>query len=146
MSDRELTRRGFMAATGGTAAWMMGTGRALSEPIVYRGRGPSRLLAADEDPGPPFSVAEYGSRLQRVRERMAKEKIDLLYLTLPEDIFYLHGFQTNWYRSNAPLRTGVSGTAVHVAHDHFIHFEVPYESDLIAATSVSQHTHFFEGD
>ncbi|CAJ1339558.1 unnamed protein product, partial [Effrenium voratum] len=42
----------------------------------------------------PFSPEEYAGRLQRVREGMQKEQLDLVVLTEPENIFYLTGYQT----------------------------------------------------
>jgi Xaa-Pro aminopeptidase len=52
----------------------------------------------------PFELAEYKSRLDRIRERMSKEKIDLLYVTTPEAICYIHGYYASWYKANSPMR------------------------------------------
>jgi len=41
-----------------------------------------------------FSDAEYTTRLQKVREKMSDQRIDLLILTKPENIRYLTGFYT----------------------------------------------------
>lgn len=41
-----------------------------------------------------FSVEEYKTRLQKVRERMAEEGIELLLLHRKENIYYLTGYQT----------------------------------------------------
>ena len=40
-----------------------------------------------------FPREEYQARLSRIRERMAGENIDLLFLTSPEAINYVSGYQ-----------------------------------------------------
>jgi Xaa-Pro dipeptidase len=42
----------------------------------------------------PFSSEEYRGRLERVREAMARQGLDLIILSAPESVFYLTGFQT----------------------------------------------------
>ncbi|MEM7346652.1 MAG: aminopeptidase P family N-terminal domain-containing protein, partial [Chloroflexota bacterium] len=39
-----------------------------------------------------FSFGEYQKRLSAIREMMAYEKIDLLYLSSPESLFYVSGY------------------------------------------------------
>jgi Xaa-Pro aminopeptidase len=39
-----------------------------------------------------FSLAEYESRLQALRARMAREGIDLLWLMAPESLYYISGY------------------------------------------------------
>ena len=34
-----------------------------------------------------FSLAEYGERLMRIRQRMAKDDIDLLWMMAPESLY-----------------------------------------------------------
>jgi Xaa-Pro aminopeptidase len=100
--------------------------REASEPAVGWGHPP-----------PPFSKDEYKQRLDRVRQRMAKDRIDMLLVTMPEDMCYLHGLQMNWYQQNGPKDWGmVSMTAVHVDHDRLIHFDT--HAEILAATSVAE--------
>ena len=47
----------------------------------------------------PFSDQEYTDRLKKVREKMSQLGIDLLYVTLPEGLCYLHGYEVTWYRA-----------------------------------------------
>jgi Xaa-Pro dipeptidase len=42
----------------------------------------------------PFSIDEYQARLDRVRDQMEQRGLDLLLVTIPENSFYLTGFQT----------------------------------------------------
>ncbi len=71
-----------------------------------------------------FSREEYQRRLGTVRKRMAKAGIDLLYVTNPDHICYLSGYQAEWFQEGGPKAwSGVSGIAVHVDHDHCLHFE-----------------------
>ena len=44
-----------------------------------------------------FSVEEYGSRIERVRTRMADQDFDALLLHTPENICYLSGYHTSGY-------------------------------------------------
>ncbi len=91
-----------------------------------------------------FSEEEYGSRLQRVREKIARAGIDLLYVTTPEAICWLHGYKTSWYKANSPRRyPQLYGTAVHADHERFIHFDFPTEEPVLFKTSISTDNRFF---
>lgn len=71
-----------------------------------------------------FSREEYRRRLDRVRRGMSEGGIDLLYVTNPDHICYLSGYQSEWFQEGGPTTwPGVSGIAVHVDHDHYLHFE-----------------------
>lgn len=86
----------------------------------------------------PFSIQEFKDRLDRVRQRMAREKIDLLYLSAPESIYYLSGYQAAWYASNGNKDwLPMSGIAVHADHDKFILIEGSDELILARNTSVA---------
>lgn len=86
----------------------------------------------------PFSLTEYRHRLDRVRAGMAEAGIDLLYLMAPESICYLSGYQNEWYQGQSPKAWAASsGIAVHLNHDHFIHFDSPAEAMLSRSSSVA---------
>jgi len=92
-----------------------------------------------------FDQAEYAGRLARVRERMAAEKIDLLYVTTPDHVCYLHGYVASWYKANSPMRyPQLYGTAIHVDHDQPLHFDNPTEMPVLASTSVCTDLRFFK--
>jgi Xaa-Pro aminopeptidase len=69
----------------------------------------------------PFDDTEYADRLRRCREAMSKANIELLWVTSPEGMCYLHGYETSWYVSNSSTKwmPGM-GTTVHVDHDKLI--------------------------
>jgi Xaa-Pro aminopeptidase len=69
----------------------------------------------------PFGRAEYAERLNRCREEMARRRVDLLYVTMPEGMCYLHGYEVTWFKA-ASTRHWVpsTATAVHVDHDRLI--------------------------
>ncbi len=76
------------------------------------------------EPEVAFSREEYARRLKVVRQRMADAGIELLYVTNPDHICYLSGYQAEWFQEGGPKTwSGTSGIAVHVDHDHYIHFE-----------------------
>ncbi len=87
----------------------------------------------------PFPLSEYLARIQRVRHMMSEGGIDLLFITGPEGICYLHGHQANWYQGNSPREwPALSGTAVHVNYDTPIHFDIIDEQNLLQQSSVLQ--------
>lgn len=93
-----------------------------------------------------FSLREYRDRLARIRRAMAEREIDLLYLSAPESINYVSGYAAEWYQGNGPKEwTPLSGIAIHVDRDRYIHFDDPEEAALIQFTSVSPDVRIFEG-
>jgi len=44
-----------------------------------------------------FSVEEYQSRLSHIRTEMRAQKVDMLLVTSPENIYYLTGYRTTGY-------------------------------------------------
>lgn len=113
------------------------------------GWGPNKrrtLEAANPQLEAPFSLREYRDRLTRIRAAMAERAIDLLYLSAPESINYVSGYAAEWYQGNGPEGwTPLSGIAIHVDHDRYIHFDDPEEIALIQFTSVSPDVRIFEG-
>ncbi len=94
-----------------------------------------------------FSLEEYAGRLERVKAGMAEAGIDMLYLTSPEAICYLSGFRAEWYQAQGPKSwLPVSGLAVCVDADDYIHFEVQNEQVVAGFTSVSRDLRIFGGD
>ena len=50
----------------------------------------------------PFSPQEFADRLTRLRRKMAEARIDMLYLMAPESMYYLSGYQAEWYQAQSP--------------------------------------------
>ncbi|MDA9008859.1 Xaa-Pro peptidase family protein [Alphaproteobacteria bacterium] len=92
----------------------------------------------------PFPKGEFESRLLRIREAMAAQNMDLLFLTSPEAIYYVSGFQGEWYQAQSGRAfTPSSGIAVHVNSYKTIHFETPSEAVLTAIGAVSEDVRIF---
>jgi Xaa-Pro dipeptidase len=93
----------------------------------------------------PFTEDEYQNRLTRCREAMSARDIDLLFVTTPEGMCYLHGLESTWYRAHSSRQwPPLIGTAVHVDHDRCVHFSVG-EVALLAETSVVKDKRFYPG-
>ena len=116
----------------------------MSDTPAYLGMlaAPFQVLA-EETRQLAFPLEEYVSRIRRVRELMAEARIDLLYVTTPEHVCYLHGFFASWYKANGPMRyPQVYGTAIHVDSDDFVHFDSPNELPLLTKHSISTDNRF----
>ena len=50
----------------------------------------------------PFSDEEFADRLSRIRNQMAVDKLDVLFLTSPEAINWVSGYQCEWYQAQSP--------------------------------------------
>ena len=102
---------------------------------------------APVEPEVPFGEDEFAGRLERIRAAMAGAGIDCLFLTSPESLYYVSGFQCMWYQTEGPMEWPSSnGIAVHVDHDRFIHFETEREAVLTRTFTVSRDTRFFPRD
>jgi len=92
----------------------------------------------------PFPRREYRRRLERIRARMANEGIDLLFVTAPESMNYVSGYQCEWYQAQSPKQwPASSGIAIHVNHDRFIHFDTEREAVLTRTCSVAEDVRIF---
>ncbi|MDX1400349.1 MAG: Xaa-Pro peptidase family protein, partial [Kiloniellales bacterium] len=75
-----------------------------------------------------FSTQEFDQRLERIRMRMEKDGIDLLWLTAPESLYYVSGYKCEWYQAQSPKQwPATSGIAIHKDRDRFILFDTPSE-------------------
>ena len=92
----------------------------------------------------PFSREEYRERLERIRQVMARESIDLLYLSAPESMYYVSGYGSAWYQAES-FATPWSGVAVHVDHDDFILFEFEAHTLLIRCYTVANDMRLYDG-
>lgn len=95
------------------------------------------------EPRLAFPPEEYAARLERLCELAAAAGIDLLWLTTPDAICWLHGFLASWYKANSPMRyPQCYGTAIFVPERRMIHFDNPSEAPVLAYTSVSRDNRF----
>ncbi|CAN5164951.1 ectoine hydrolase [soil metagenome] len=92
----------------------------------------------------PFEASEYGARLARLRVRMAEAQIDMLYLMAPESMYYLSGYQAEWYQAQSPPQwPAASAIAVHVDHVKYILFDSEREAVLGRIFTRSSDTRYF---
>jgi len=92
----------------------------------------------------PFSEEEYAQRLTRIRKAMAEAGIDCLFLSSPESMFYVSGYRCMWYHTESAMEwAATNGIAVHVDHDHYIHFETEREAVLTRTFTADTDTRYF---
>ncbi|MBW2542826.1 MAG: aminopeptidase P family protein [Deltaproteobacteria bacterium] len=94
------------------------------------------LSCGQPQPEIAFPREEYDRRLDAVRDNMSRAGVDLLYVTMPDHLCYLSGYQAEWFQEGGPQTwPGVSGIAVHVDCDRLIHFENQDEKLLAEFTT-----------
>ncbi len=96
-------------------------------------------FAGQVEAEPPFPAAEFAGRCSRIRDRMAAAGIDCLVLSAPESMFYVSGYQCEWYQAQSPPQwPAASCTVLHVDHEQPLHFDTEREAALgrITATGV----------
>lgn len=54
------------------------------------------------EPEIPFSREEYAKRLERIRAAMEVAKVDMLFVSSPEGLYYVSDFLTNWHLTQSP--------------------------------------------
>lgn len=68
-----------------------------------------------------FGAEEYADRLTCCRAKMQQKGIDLLYVTMPEGMCYLHGYEVSWYHAASTTHwPPATATVVHVDHDRML--------------------------
>jgi len=93
----------------------------------------------------PFTLAEYRSRVAKVKEEMARQKIDLLYCSAPESLFYLSGYESYWYKAQCPREwPPLSGMAIRQDVENFIFFDVDEEEGLARNYTVATDIRIYE--
>jgi Xaa-Pro dipeptidase len=112
-------------------------------------------LAADErareaelaDASPAFEPAEYADRLDRLRRAMSEAGVDVVLLSRPESMCWLHGYTARWYRHAGPPEWPALATSVVRAdRDEIIHFDFSGEEELLSATSVFRDVRIYPGE
>jgi Xaa-Pro aminopeptidase len=103
--------------------------------------------AASAGPELAFAPDEYRNRLDRVRVAMASARLDLLFLSAPESICYLSGYQAEWYQAQSPVDwQPASGIMIRADADDYLHFEEEDEVVLARLMSVSRDLRFHPHD
>lgn len=112
-------------------------------------------LAADErareaelaDASPAFEHAEYADRLDRLRRAMSEAGVDVVLLSRPELMCWLHGYTARWYRHGGPPeRPALATSVVRADREEVIHFDFGGEEELLSATSVCRDVRIYPGE
>ena len=116
--------------------------------------GLQTYLASDErarevelaDASPAFEPAEYAGRLDRLRRAMSETGVDVVLLTRPESMCWLHGYTARWYRHGGPPEwPALTTSVVRADRDEIIHFDFGGEEELLSATSVCRDVRTYPG-
>lgn len=141
-----LHRRTFLPGLVGAAAGLAACAKGGQMQGNSSDRSPGGLLLSDQK-FPVFSLEEYSGRLTRARHEMAERGIDLLYVTQPSNMCFLHGYAATWYRAaSTSLWPPMAGTAIHVDHGRMIHFDYSDEVGQLKETSIAEDKRFFPDD
>lgn len=98
-------------------------------------------------PDIPFPREEYADRLGKLRSLMTASGIDLLLVSSPEAICWLHGYRSRWNKTQSPTAwPPLQATAVHVDHDRFIAFETLEHQYMMLKTSISTDNRFSKAE
>ncbi len=84
-----------------------------------------------------FAPEEYANRLTRLRAAMEEAKLDVLVVSAPNAMCWLHGYQSRWYKGHCTTAwPPFQCTVAHVDHDRLLHFDMERHRYLIPRTSV----------
>lgn len=104
-------------------------------------------LSLCPEPEIAFPDTEFRHRHHRIRERMAAECLDVLYLTAPESRYYVDGYNSDWYQAQGPAEWhALSGVAIHVDHQKVITFEREANVVLVHMTTIGDDARIFSDD
>ena len=99
------------------------------------------------DARPAFARAEYERRLDRLRRAMSEAGVDVVLLSRPESMCWLHGYTARWYRHAGPPEWPALATSVVRAdRDEVIHFDSAGEEELLSATSACRDVRIYPGE
>lgn len=92
---------------------------------------------AAREPDLAFQPSEYADRLSRLRSAMEVAKLDVLIVSAPDVMCWLHGYQARWYKGHCTTAwPPFHCTVAHVDHDRLLHFDMERHRHLIARNSV----------
>lgn len=103
------------------------------------------LGVVSEDVELAFPLYEFKNRLNKVRKKMQEKGIDMMYITMPESMYYISGLRLNWYQMNSsPMwdSSKATGIAIHVNSDKFILFAIPDEEHAVYGSTCSTDSRF----
>lgn len=91
---------------------------------------------AQRPPSLPFGREEYAGRLRRLRAQMSSDGIDVLVVTAPDAMCWLHGYSSRWYRTNSSTQLPPTQcTVVHMEQGPVFMIETGFHEELVRLTS-----------
>lgn len=94
---------------------------------------------AEETPRPAFSADEYDRRRVRLRAAAADAGFDLVVVSSPDGMCWLHGYQSRWYRAHSSSRWPAHQcTVLNVDSGAMVVYDVEHHDYLLRRTSVAQ--------
>lgn len=97
----------------------------------------------------PFPLNEYEDRKKHLKQLMTRDKVDMVYITQPDDIFYFTGFNSCWYRAHSGrpwIDMSAGGIAAHIEKEDYICYENPAEEALLWRESIAADVRIFADD
>jgi len=84
-----------------------------------------------------FDLEEYAARQATFRAAMADAGVDVVIVTAPDTMAWLHGYRSRWYRQHTSTKMPPAQcTVVDVGSDAMFMIEAGYHEGLVRATSV----------
>ncbi|MBJ7464702.1 MAG: aminopeptidase P family protein [Mycolicibacterium sp.] len=94
-----------------------------------------------------FDADEYETRRQKLRQAGARAGMDLLVLSSPEAMCWLHGYQSRWYRAQSSTRwRPYQCTVMRVDTGDYVVYDVEHHDYLLRRTSVATDIRLIERD
>ena len=124
---------------------------------TFRARGDAILLRkyiADtyertdsEVPRLPFPVSEYDARSALLQAAARRAGLDLVVLSAPDAMCWLHGYQSRWYRAQSSTRwPPYQCTVMHVGSGSIVVYDVEHHAYLLRLTSVAEDVRLADRD
>lgn len=86
-----------------------------------------------------FPPEEYAGRRKKVREELAKRKLDAIYVTTPANLTYLLGYDMIWYH----LRN-LTGLLIRADRDETLFFDAVGHQTIVSTTPEIREVVWFE--
>lgn len=92
----------------------------------------------DEAPRLAFSVEEYDRRRLALQQAAQRDGFDLVVVSSPDAMCWLHGYQSRWYRAHSSTRwPAYQCTVLHVETGGMVVYDVEHHAYLLHRTSVA---------
>lgn len=113
--------------------------RAQADALILRNLiADTYATVADEPSRPAFDIAEYDRRRLALQRAAVAADLDLVVISSPDAMCWLHGYQSRWYRAQSSSRwPPYQCTVFHVDSGAFVVYDVEHHALLLSRTSVA---------